>query len=328
MATWNISPKVKLYGGLRNEYTKAVLDGKTYDRDANTLTPFQIENSYNAMLPMLHLKYQPSTFTNIRAAYTTSYVRPVFDGIIPSQTIDVTGPVKTISRGNKDLKPTFAYNFDLMFEHFFGNIGLVSAGVFTKVIRDLIYNCRFYENINIEQFYVTESRNLNDNSWLAGFEVGGNRRFDMLPGFLKGFGLEANYTHIISEAKVPVYTTGVGNEPVIVKTQLPQQSAHLFNVILYYELKGLTVKLASNYRGKSIEEYSNMLPSEFWRWTDKHLCLDMSASYAFNKKFRIFAEIQNLTNEPVREFMGDVKRTKDIEWSSVRGQAGIRWNIF
>ena len=327
MAVWDVTPKVKLYGGLRNEYTKAALDGRSFDRDKNTLTPSKMNNSYNILLPMVHLKYQPGTFTNVRAAYTTSFVRPVFDAIIPSQTIDITGPVKTISRGNKDIKPTLAYNFDLMFEHFFGNIGLVSAGVFTKVIRDLIYNCRYYEDIDIEQFYVSESRNLNDNSWVAGFEVGGNRRFDMLPGFLKGFGLEANYTFIYSEAKVPVYMSS-SSDPIIVKTQLPQQSKSLVNVILYYEMKGLTVKLAGNYRGKSVEDYSNTLPSEFWRWTDSHLCIDMSASYAFNKNLRIFAEVQNLTNEPVREFMGDSKRTKDIEWSSVRGQAGIRWNIF
>jgi hypothetical protein len=43
---------------------------------------------------------------------------------------------------------------------------------------------------------------------------------------------------------------------------------------------------------------------------------------------RIFAEVQNLTNEPVRMYLGDPSRTKDLEWSAVRGQIGLRWSIF
>ncbi|MDR0507341.1 MAG: TonB-dependent receptor, partial [Dysgonamonadaceae bacterium] len=324
MAEWNITPKLKIYGGLRDEYTKAVLNGKKYDKASNQLSKSTVENVYNSLLPMLLAKYAVNDFTNIRAAYTRTFIRPLFNDFTPGQSVDVTGAVKTITRGNPNIKPTYANNFDIAAEHFFGNIGLVSAGIFYKDLKDLMFSSRDYEIIDGESYYVIQSRNISKAS-LLGFEVAGNRRFDMLPGFLKGFGLEANYTFIKSEADMPVYING---QVKTIKSPLQNQSKHLFNTVLYYEMNGLTVKLAGNFRGESLETVSSSLPADLWVWTDKNFTVDLAASYAFNRQIRIFAEIQNLTNEPVRMYLGDRSRTKDLEWSAVRGQIGLRWNIF
>ncbi len=325
MATWDVTPNLKLYGGVRNEYTQTTLYGQKYDKGTASLSPSTLENNYNALLPMLLAKYSISEFTNLRAAYTRTFIRPLFSDITPAEVIDATGSTKTISRGNAAIQPTFAHNFDVMFEHFFGNIGLVSGGVFYKIIDDLIYSSKGYETISGETYYVSEAKNLATKAQLAGLELAFNRRFDMLPGFLKGFGVELNYTGIWSKAEIPCYlSTGIIN----VTTPLPNQSNHLFNATLYYELNGLTVKLAGNFRGKSLEAFNQSLSKELWTWTDNYFSLDAAASYAFNKHLRIFAEVQNLTNAPVRMYLGDKERTKDIEWSAIRGQAGIRWNIF
>jgi outer membrane receptor protein involved in Fe transport len=93
-------------------------------------------------------------------------------------------------------------------------------------------------------------------------------------------------------------------------------------------LNGLTVKLAGNYRGASLETITSGLPADLWVWTDKNFTVDLAASYAINKQIRLFAEVQNLTNEPVRMYLGDRSRTKDLEWSAIRGQIGLRWSIF
>lgn len=235
----------------------------------------------------------------------------------------MVGAVKTITRGNPDIKPTYADNFDLTAEHFFGNIGFVSAGVFHKNLKDLMLSSRDYETIDGESYYVIQSRNISKAS-LSGVELAANRRFDMLPGILRGLGLEANYTFISSDAEAPVYING---QAQTVKMPLQNQSKHLFNTVLYYELNGLTVKLAGNYRGASLETVSSNLPTDLWVWTDKNFTVDLAASYAINKQIRLFAEVQNLTNEPVRMYLGDRSRTKDIEWSAIRVQVGLRWSI-
>jgi TonB-dependent receptor len=324
MAEWNVTSRLKLYGGLRNEYTKAVLNGKKYDKASNALSAATVENSYNSLLPMALAKYTIDDVTNVRAAYTRTFIRPVFNDFTPGQSVDVTGAIKTITRGNPDIKPTYANNFDLGAEHFFGNIGLISAGIFYKGLEDLMFSSRDYELIDGESYYVVQSRNISK-AWLLGMEVAANRRFDMLPGFLRGFGLEGNYTFILSESEVPLYING---QAQMVKTPLQNQSKHLFNTILYYELNGLTIKLAGNFRGASLETISSGLPTDLWVWTDKNFTVDLAASYAFNKQVRLFAEVQNLTNEPVRMYLGDRSRTKDLEWSAIRGQMGLRWTIF
>lgn len=93
---------------------------------------------YNALLPMLLARYAVDDVTNIRAAYTRTFIRPLFNDFTPGQSVDVVGAVKTITRGNPNIKPTYADNFDLTAEHFFGNIGFVSTGVFHKNLKDLM----------------------------------------------------------------------------------------------------------------------------------------------------------------------------------------------
>jgi TonB-dependent receptor len=323
MAEWAVTPRLSFYGGIRDEYTEAVLNGNRFDKADNRLSKSRVENSYNALLPMLLGKLALSDYTNLRAAYTRTFIRPLFSDFTPGQSVDVVGAVPTITRGNPDIKPSFANNFDLTFEHFFGNIGVVSAGVFYKDLDNLIFSSRNNEIIDGRSYYVIQPRNISKAS-LLGFEVSANRRLDMIP-FLKGFGVEANYTFIRSDAEVPVYIDG---QERLVETTLPNQSEHLFNAILYYEKGGLTVKLAGNYRGKSLETISTNLPTDLWVWTDTNFTVDLAASYAFSKQIRLFIEVQNLTNEPVRMYLGDRSRTKDLEWSAVRGQIGLRWNIF
>ena len=48
-----------------------------------------------------------------------------------------------LSIGNPDLEATTSVNFDLMAEHYFGSVGLVSGGVFYKQISDFIVTQTF-----------------------------------------------------------------------------------------------------------------------------------------------------------------------------------------
>ena len=57
-------------------------------------------------------------------------------------------------------------------------------------------------NIGGTDYRVTQSKNLQDSN-LIGFEAGINKRFDFLPGFWNGFGVEFNYTFINSNVEVP-----------------------------------------------------------------------------------------------------------------------------
>lgn len=327
MAEIDLTDKLKMIAGVRNEYTAFTLHGSKATAagtpKVTTITPATVKNNYNALLPMLHLKYSINEQANLRAAYTRTFIRPNFTDLTPGESVDNTGSTVTITKGNPDLKPTFSNNFDLMGEYYFNNIGLLSGGVFYKQIKNVIFADRNYYTDNGTNYVVSQAKNLNDAS-LAGLEAGINKRFDFLPGVLSGLGAEVNYTYINSEVTVPRTVSG---DKVSDKTSLPNQSRHLFNSILFYERNGLMIRIAGNYRGASVETINQQLGKDFYIWTDKNFTLDASATVNITAKVRVFVELNNITNEPLKTYMGDKRRTTAVEWYGSRGQAGIRWDI-
>lgn len=89
------------------------------------------------------------------------------------------------------------------------------------------------------------------------------------------------------------------------------------------------VRLAANYRGKSVESINQQLGSQYYIWSDKNFTVDFSASYDLSKKVKLFVELNNINNESLRQYMGDNKqRITSHEWYGSRGQLGIRWQVF
>lgn len=332
MAEVGLTDKLRLVGGFRNEYTRTRLKGSqavtSEGSSTPVITPVKRENNYNAFLPMFHLKFGLNEKTNLRAAYTRTFVRPNFGDMTPGESVDQTQNPIVITKGNQDLKPTFANNFDLMGEYYFDNVGIVSGGFFYKDIQNVIFKDKAYYTEGNNNYAVTQSKNLK-NARLFGFEGGINKRFDFLPGFLSGLGVEVNYTFIDSEVKVPRQvgsgsTAGTVND----KSSLPDQSRHMANLILFYEKGPLMVRLAGNYRGQSVNTINQDLGPDFYVWTDKNFTLDASATYNIAKGVKAFIEANNLTDEPLRQYMGDKRRLVNSEWYGVRGQIGLRWDIF
>jgi len=319
--------KLKVIAGLRFENTQMKLNGSKATKEgtpaATVVSPATVSNNYNAFLPMLHLKYALSEKANLRAAYTRTFVRPNFGDMTPGSSIDNTKNPMTITQGNPSLKPTFSNNLDLMGEYYFDNVGLLSGGVFYKKISDVVFTDMSMQDIGGSSYLVTQSKNLN-NASLAGFEAGINKRFNFLPGFWSGFGIEANYTFIDSKVEVP---RGVGASQVWDKTSLPNQSKHLFNAILFYERKGVMVRLAGNYRGASVETINQQLGPDFYIWMAANFTVDASATVSITPKIKAFVELNNLGNSPVQQYMGDKRRISDSEWYGRKGQVGVRWNL-
>lgn len=329
MAEINASDKFKIIGGFRNETTRLTLYGSKATKQGTPATtvisPSIVESNYNAFLPMLHLRYNLSPQSRLRFAYTKSFIRPNFGDMSPGSSINNTTSPNRITRGNPDLKPTFSHNFDLMGEYYFNNIGLLSGGVFYKKISDIVFQDTSMMNLNGTDYMVTQAKNLQD-SELLGFEVGINKRLDFLPGFLNGFGVEFNYTYSDSKVDVPRALNG---GQTFDKTSLPNQSKNLYNAILYYESNKVMVRLAGNYRGQSVETINQKLGPDYYIWHDKNFTIDFSASYDISKKVKIFIELNNLSNESLRLYMGDnKKRITSNEWYGSRGQMGVRWQIF
>ncbi|MEH0152780.1 TonB-dependent receptor [Limibacter armeniacum] len=325
MGNYKLSGKVELIGGIRNEYNVLQFKGAKVSTNAageTTVEDIVENNEYNAFLPMLHLKYKMDEQNLLRLAVTRTYAKADFSQLNPGVTI--SDIARTVVKGNTDLKPTFSINYDLMFEHYFNEVGLISGGAFYKQLSNFIYDNQSIAVVNGENYLLSRPENL-DKAWLYGFEFGLSRRFRELPGFLKNFGIEGNYTFVDSEVKIPEFKDGeqVGEY----SSSLPKQAKHIFNAVLFYEDNAFTARIAGNFKGKYVNTIRSVAGPEHYEWFDDNFTVDFSTSYAFTEKMRVFAEVNNITNTPNRMYHGTVDRPERASWFGVRGQVGLSYNF-
>lgn len=326
MGVYDISDKIKIIAGARNEETHVTMTSSVYNAPTKAVSPITKTSSYNAFLPMLHLKYAFNENVNFRAAYTRTFSRPNLPDLNPSEIIDNTGGVPKITRGNTDLLPTFSNNLDFMGEYFLKNIGLITAGVFYKGISDYIFRDLSVEKINNIDYIVTQPKNIKDAS-LLGFEMGITKRFTEWNGFFGGFGLDFNASVINSKLEVSRYDAQ-GNVTATDETTLPNQSKLLFNSSVFYEKYGFMFRIAGNYRGKSVETINQNLGPDYYVSAKSNFTVDFSADYSVSDKIKVFLEVRNLTNEPFKQYLGNnQERITSSEWSSVNGQLGLKYQF-
>ncbi|MCQ0111437.1 TonB-dependent receptor [Zhouia amylolytica] len=319
MATYSFSDKLTLLGGLRATNTRSIIDGYQFDvtpeNPDGILRKVSQTKSYLSLLPMLHLKYVPNEKTNLRFAVTRTFARPEFAYMAPGGTYIAAD--NEFKGGNPDLNPTYSLNFDLMGEFYLGKLDVITAGVFYKSISDPIFNDTQQGTINgISGVEISRPRN-GDNAWLMGAEISANKKFDFLPGFLNGFGMQANYTFTKSEFTIP------GREGT---TRLPRQGDHLINAQLYYEKGRFNIRGAYNFKGAYITDHGSGPKRDDIYYGD-YSALDANASFRISDHFTIFAEINNILNEPLEYYYGDSSRPRQVEFHGLRGQAGIKWSL-
>jgi TonB-dependent receptor len=325
--------KLMVLGGVRYEKTSVkysskdvVIDGAG---DLEAIVPVSGSSDYDFILPQAQARYELGKYTNLRAAVTYSYARPNFSEIIPSQEINIEDNVATL--GNANLKPTGALNLDLMIEKYFGNVGVVSAGVFHKSLNDFIYR-RVQFNVPypstgtpiIPAIDVVQAQNGND-AQLTGFELVFQRKLSFLPGFLKNLNVYTNYTYTNSEATIQSRDANNSKPDATESIRLPGQATHVGNVALAYETGKLLVRLAANFNGKYLSEVGGSPDQDLY--VDDRLQLDFNASYAFDKRFRLFAEVLNLTNQPFETYLGNENVKAQREFYSWWARLGLKFDF-
>ncbi len=309
-------------GGFRMEYTGANYLGYQFNEATARVSEDEGYTNSLEFLPMLHAKYSPVDNLNIRAAYTRSFARPDFEKLVPFYLINDDGDEAEL--GNPDLENTHANSFDLLGEYFFESVGVISAGVFAKLIDGFIYT-RITNNGSVEE---EQPVNGND-ALLYGFEASFEKQLNFLPSFLSGLGIGGNYTYAHSEAEVE--TVREEGEASMVRTiRLPGQSDHVFNAYIQYEKYGFSSRLATNYHSDFIDEVgAEKGDDEFY---DEHLQLDLSFSYTLPtlKTLVVFADFVNITDAPLRYYSlngDDEEITLQQEYYSWWSTFGIKYSF-
>ncbi len=321
MLNQNIGSKLFLIAGVRLEQTMLEYQGYEFDADEETATlTDKVSDSYLNILPGLHLKYNFDETTMVRAAWTNTLARPNYFALVPFKAIERED--NEIAIGNPDLIPTSSMNFDLMFEKYFRTIGIISAGVFYKDIKDFIVTETrenyLFEGTNWDTF----SQPINGgNATIFGFETAVQRQLDFLPGFLKGFGVYANYTYTTSSVTDFRIEGREDDEDI----SLPGTAKHTLNGSLSYDSRRFSFRTSVNYASDFVDEFGE--EAFYDRYYDEAIYLDVNANYAITPKLRIYAEAINLLNQPLYYYQGISSRVMQSEYYNVRFQMGLKLDL-
>jgi TonB-dependent receptor len=285
---------------VRYEHTKVDSRGFSFDSEEETLTPTTADRSYGQLFPMVHATLALGPQTNVRGAFTTAIARPNFYDLIPYRVRDG----EDLAIGNPDLEATRSRGLDLLVEHYDRRIGVMSAGVFYRRLTDPIF---IFTEDNALGGETEQPRN-GESGWIRGIEVALQRQIGA------GFGIYGNYTFTDSEAELPTGRLA----------RLQGQSDHVFNAALSFERSRLWSQVSLNYHNDYVDEYADDDFEDVF--IDRHMQLDLSATWRVNNRSAVFLEMVNLTNEPLVAYQGTTDRPIQMEYYEPWGRLGVRVN--
>ncbi|MCW1998104.1 TonB-dependent receptor [Xanthomonas translucens] len=290
LAGLNVSPE------LQARYT-----GQYFENNA--------QGSYTNVLPSLNLRLRFSDTLQWRFAASKAMARPDYTQLQPyvllnvetndaGQATDFVG-----TAGNPNLKPMVANQFDTALEWYFDTSDMLYATLFYKKVKDYFSTQTRSEIYDNRAWLVTRPYNM-DEGTIRGAELGYTQFFDQLPGWLSGFGVNANFTFVDSQGGTntaidPFTNVTVGG----VELPLEGLSRRSYNLAGIYEKGPLSLRLAYNWRSRYLlttSDAATRLPT----WADDYGQLDGSFFYRFNDHLQLGLQANNLTNTVTKVLMG------------------------
>lgn len=313
MTNVNINEKLNVLIGARFENTT----NKYKTLAEESVNQETGDASYSNILPSLHATYHIDNNTNLRFAYSTGIARPNYKSLVPVEFRD--DDEREISRGNPDLKPTNSNSFDVMYEKYTSNLGLLSGGVFYKRLTDIIVGTEVKETIDGESYNVSMPINGDDVATVYGIELAVNQRLNIFNvPFLNNFSIYANYTYTKSEAEVGGRTM-----------PLPSSPNNILNVALMYDNPelGLSFVISNNYRDYILGSVGKDKFTDAYYDAEYHL--DISATKDITDHLSITLQLNNLTDQEEHEVFGNPTEDYSVirQWAKFNsyGTIGITY---
>jgi len=249
------------------------------------------ENSYHNVLPSLNLRMKASDKLQFRFGAAMGISRPDFTQLQGYTTLSQNNDTTTTganvvvnnvsltgsSEGNPNLRPIQSRQVDATAEWYFAPAGSLTVAVFNKRLKDIILNQTYSYPLQgaggqAYNFNVTAPVN-GARGTARGIEIAYQQYFDFVPDWLRGIGLQANYTYVEGKQKLynPVFSAycsgsdgGTSNLNLSLNGcdtngtafgDLPLQglSKNTYNIALMFDKGPVSARLAWNWRSKNLQ---------------------------------------------------------------------------
>lgn len=239
---------------------------------ANVFTGEVIDDSsnikYENWLPSFNAKLDFGNGMLIRAAASKGISRPdlsdfatgggIFDNttnLRAGGTLE-TGPLFQIFTGNRLLRPTQSWNYDLSFEWYFDDVGSITLSGFVKDIKGIVNSGanirRFTSTSGVSTDVLVNGPVNSDGGTLKGVEVAYQQTYDFLPGILGGLGAGLTYTYV-DGGDFNNASLGAEQSPLSGGLPLAGISKHTVNAVAFYDKGPLSFRLAYNWRSDFLQ---------------------------------------------------------------------------
>jgi TonB-dependent receptor len=326
MASFTFFDRVDLIAGVRYERTqnsyRSIFGSPKVDEDGNIQNVTGLVDSvgnrtYEHWLPMVHLKFDLSSWANLRLAATKTLNRPNFFNLVPWEIVNRGEGYS--ERGEPNLKSMSAWNYDAIFS-MYGNFGLFTLGGFYKEVENIDYTLTsriFDPDDPIYGLNLTRPVNAEGTSTVLGFEIDLQSNFRFLPSPFNGIVIAANYTYLNSETLYPISIIETMDEFPYTSTvrdtvrggSMPGQVDNLVNLSLGYERGGFSARISMIYQGVSLfveeePDIARLAPSvgitaEKDNFVAATTRWDLVIKQKIKENFQVFLYVNNITN--VRE---------------------------
>ncbi|MBU2927930.1 TonB-dependent receptor [Winogradskyella psychrotolerans] len=294
---FKITDKLKSVLGLRFEKYDSYYTGSNTIGDINYDDERIIDEA--DLFPSLNLIYSLNDNTNLRLSYAKSTARPSFKEASVAQIFD---PISNITfNGNIDLKTTYVDNFDLRYEIFSEDAGLLALSGFYKSFDNPIELTIF----GLEAINDVIPRNIGD-AKVYGIELEFRRNLGFIYENLNSLSFNTNISVIESEQTMNEaeyegrLSAARDGEEIDDKRQLQGQSPYLINAGLSYSKNGIQSGIYYNVQGETLQIVGIGQVSDVY--TDPFHSLNFNFSKSFGEKENrtITLKVDNILNDEIR----------------------------
>ena len=272
-----------------------------------------LTSEYDGFLPALNIVFEPAEDMYIRFAWSKNITRPSYGDLSSKVSVSFEGDEIDVRSANPNLEPYESDNLDLGFEWYFGDVGYMAVGFYSKDLEGYIVGTGAsgtFDSLGLPRVLLPEGAtgstptNLNssvngEEASLQGVEFTVQRDFDFLPAPYNNFGVIGNYT--FADGSVNAYRDG----ELISEIDFPNLSKNSGNLTVYYETDTWGARISQSYRSSYIQGAGLAgLNDEDFRGFKPTTFVDISAFYQVNDQLKVTFEGSNLTDE------------EDQQWSS------------
>lgn len=293
-----------------------------------------IENTYHDVLPSFNGTLQLMGDKLLaRVGWAKVMARPDLNLLAPNVTCTLNSGktqfggdgTDDCTAGNPDLKPYRATKYDFSLEYYPSRDTQLSLALFRTNIDTYVRTgirtpqVDYFKDGNL--FDVTMPVN-GQGARTQGIELAGRTALTFLPGWLGGFGVDANYTRM-------GFKYAPGNE--LLNTldgsvlPYPGLSKNAYNLGLWYDQGPVNARIAYHKRDAYYTGGNDVSGNPNFR--DATAYLDIKLQYRVNKQLTVAVEAKNLTDQAELTYSGALSRPNELAYSGRRYYLSVSYKL-